>query len=560
MMLTSPSNMAIHEYIISEAGDTILEFAKAASEGHPIMRFRVSSQFLLADTSSVFFHVLSQLENPPSTLSHELPPPPSRHTCEDGTKVNLYRMPQMEFNKHKALTILLHAAHLRHAKVPKEISFQTFVSIAEVCLRYRLTSPLELQVEYRWLPQWLDEISVDNPDGMLLISYAFGLRTIFRRVTKTVIMNSIDDAEIDSKDFWPQMVREKIKNTRAVKFAQVYECCTKAIGEYLGPRPIDTAQQSKSFGGLALTKVPRCPRGSSVCDATNLGWLVLLYNELRILPSIMRPGGGHDSLDIPRRSLQDLLNSLRYLPSVPQGHSGVCDAVFVFRSAVNDISNSISGLTFYEVTGIHGWALSKHRAQRGKEDISDEMREIRSLTHQKQRSEKVVLIDERIDLRILSFIDNYNDLHSAAMVNKTFYRVYKSNELQLLKHIISAGRFKIKPRSNSGSAEIGVIEGDGSWTHSVASDTPSSNSPYVLQDIESHIATLTLGSISDNAREQNHIQDSEATGSATYTEQRINQNEKFLFSDMFLIENKAMVADENKHLGEEQAREFHLGI
>ncbi|KAH8803250.1 hypothetical protein F5884DRAFT_502023 [Xylogone sp. PMI_703] len=554
-MFAASLNMAIHEYIISNGGDTILEFAKAASEGHPIMRFRVSSHFLLADTSSVFYYALSQLENPPASLANELPPPPSRHICEDGTEVNLYKMPQMEFNKNKSLTILLHAAHLRNAKVPEEISFQTFVDIAEVCLRYRLPSPLELQVEYEWLPQWLSEVSVDNPDGMVLISYAFGMRTIFGRVTKTVILNAVDDAEIDSKTSWPQAVREKIKDARAVKFAQVYECCMKAIEEYLGPRPIDTSQQSASFGGLTLTKVPRCPRGSSVCDATNLGWLILLYNELRLLPNIMMPGRGHDPLDTPRRSLKDLINCLRYLPSVPQGHSGICDSVFIFRSAINDISNSISGLTLYELRGLHGWPLSKHRARRDEEGMPDQIREIWSPLLQKRDSEKVALADERIALRVLSFVNTYNDLYSAAMINKIFYRVYKSHELQLLKRIISGGRFKIESRLSSSTIMGPTAEMEDSWTSSAASNTPLSNATSVLQDIESHIATLRLDSIGTDTRG-----DDSRLGRNTEEGPQPNRNEKFLFSEMFHIENKAIVLDEDKYLEAEHARAFNLAV
>lgn len=145
-------NTPIREYIIAKAGDTILEFANAAAEMHPMLRFRVSSH-LLAEASPYFAQILTQGgENSLESIT-DIPPPPSPYTCKDGTDVKVYRMPQIELNDHESLTILLHAAHMHNQKVPREIDFPVFVSIAEVCLRYRCTSPLELQVEYQWLPR-----------------------------------------------------------------------------------------------------------------------------------------------------------------------------------------------------------------------------------------------------------------------------------------------------------------------------------------------------------------------------------------------------------------------
>lgn len=555
--MTATSHAPIHEYIISDAGDTILEFAKAASEGYPVIRFRVSSQFLLADTSSVFFYALSRLDNPPLSLANDLPPPPSRHTCEDGTKVNLYRMPQVEYNNHKALTILLHATHLRNSKVPEDISFQTFVSIAEVCLRYRLTTPLELHVEYRWLPQWLDKVGADDPEGMLLISYAFGLRRIFSRVTKTVIMNSITDEQIEDKIIWPQLIREKIKEARAVKFAQVYECCARAIQDYLGPRPTETSQLPRSFGGVALTNVPRCPRGSSVCDATNLGWLMLLYNELRILPRLVGHGGTFGSSDASRHNLRDLLDSLRRFPSVPQGHSGVCDSVFVFRSAVNDISNSIKGLQLYEMRRLYGWPLLKRTPRTGDEDGYNEVHEIWGSKSQKMSPETVALSNERINLRILSHMDSYDDLHTAAILNKTFYLAYKNNELKLLKNVIFAGKTKGKPGFDATLRRAEVNGTEASPANPITKISPFPGATDLVHDIESHIATLTLGTTRDA---QVHAYDNDSTGLEILSNDRIDRNEKFLYNEIFCTQSKEKGAEGHKHLEEEYAREFHLRV
>ena len=157
--------------------------------------------------------------------------PPSRHTCKDGMEVRVYRMPQIELNNDEALTILLHAAHMHNQKVPKEIPFPVFVSIADVCLRYRCPSLLDLQVEYQWLPQWMHMTGEDSPDGLLLISYVFGLRRIFARISKSAILNAVDDVQIQSKELWAQTVREKINAIMLAKVAQIHDCCTKAMEE-----------------------------------------------------------------------------------------------------------------------------------------------------------------------------------------------------------------------------------------------------------------------------------------------------------------------------------------
>ena len=40
---------------------------------------------------------------------------------------------------------------------------------------------------------------------------------------------------------------------------------------------------------------------------------------------------------------------------------GPCDYASAFRSATNDVFNSVPGLTLFEVAGRHGWALSRHK-------------------------------------------------------------------------------------------------------------------------------------------------------------------------------------------------------
>lgn len=437
----------VQEIVIAKTGDTILEFATKVSEVQPMLRFRVSSH-LLAESSRLFAQMLSPREGgiePPNNMIGHLPKmPPSKYKCKDGTEVKLYRMPQIEPNKHNALTILLHAAHIHHSKVPREIELPVFVSIAEVCLKYQCTSPLELQVEYRWLPQWIHMIADPNPDGLLLISYTFGTRKIFTRMTKTAIMNATSDAEIQSKEIWPQVVRDRIKAIRAAKFAQIYQCCTNAIEEYFRP-PSDTMSRKTSVGSLRLSTTPRCPKGDHACDAANLGWLMLVFNELRVLPSIMKSAGLHNLPSPPDRSLKELLDCFRLVPSAPtsQVHSGVCDYAPAFRNAIEDIYNSMSGLNFRDVTGRNGWALSKDAGSSDESD-NDEDTSTFELEAPSQPPRSLngfgSASSEAVSLRILSHIDNIDDLSAAAMINHTFYDAYKRNEAFLLRHVMKADR------------------------------------------------------------------------------------------------------------------------
>lgn len=364
LQVDNPNSNA-REYVISKNGDTILEFGNKGPEGYPILQFRVSSHHL-AESSPFFSEMLFPKESVYSkgpSLERRLPTPPARHVSKDGIEVKVYRMPQIELNKHEALTIVLHAAHGHNVKVPRNIELPVFVSVAEVCLKYQCTSPLELHVEHRWLPPLLAKAGEDSPDGLLLIGYAFGHRELFSRASKSAILDSLDDEEIDEKELWPQIVKDKIKTIRAAKLAQIHECCRTALQDYFKP-PTDSigSVRKSSVGSLELTARPRCPKGSHLCDATNLGWLMLVYNELHVLPTLMDKVGFPGLPQPPRRSLKGLVNSLRLMPSAPQVnevHAGVCDYAPAFRSQIDDIYNSIAGLTLHDITGRWGWALSK---------------------------------------------------------------------------------------------------------------------------------------------------------------------------------------------------------
>lgn len=444
----------IEEIGIAPRGDTILQFANKAdgkvSEEFPVLRFRVSSH-MLAEASPIFSRIFNNDPALLATLDEEasltLPPPPSPFVCKDGTEVKLFRMPQLELNVNNSLEILLHAAHMHNDEIPREIEFETFVAIAEVCMEYQCTSPLELSVEYQWLPQWLHKASEDMPDGFLLISYVFGLRRLFTRMTKTAILNIADEKEIESKA-WPQGIKDKVKAVRAAKVNQVYACCKSLVEEYLRcPSPSTPVPDNL---GLVPTAKPRCVKGSHACDAASLGWLLMLFNELHVLPQISHPAVVLHRPPPPRRSLGQLVDCLRLMASPPQIHDGLCDFVPTFRSAINDVYNSVSGLTLFDVAGKHGWALSKNK----------------SLLPQAVFRLGAPLVDpdvtrrttEDVALMIMKQLDNLEDVYSAALVNRSFYDAFKRNELVLLRVLLgktkNPERWTINGASNKQEARI----------------------------------------------------------------------------------------------------------
>lgn len=452
----------------------MMEFVNNTPEAlgnEPVLRFRVSSQ-ALAETSPIFARMFSG--HPASKLVHEdeditahLPASPSIYNCKDGSKVRLYRMPQYELNREDSLTILLHAGHGHNEVVPHEVTYERFVAIAECCIRYRCTAPLEAVVEHSWLPHWMHKGATDLPDGLLVISYAFGLRQLFTRMSRSAILSIVDEKDLYGKP-WPSRLRDKVWAVRSAKLAQVYAHCTNTIQEYirqpaggavLGSAEAETALlggRNKNGPGnfspsappknaVALTSASRCPKGSHSCDAANLGWLMLMLNELGLLPQLMRP----DALThlpeayTPSRSLAQTLDALRRVPSPPEPihRGGVCDPGPAFRSALNDIFDSVTGLTLYDVSGkSHGWALSKPWMDEPQRPPGLELMDAHDHNHSVMKE-----FPDKIRHLILAEIDDLADLRAAALMSQAFYNTYKAHEMRFMQNILRSDRTRPGP-------------------------------------------------------------------------------------------------------------------
>ncbi|KYK58117.1 hypothetical protein DCS_05130 [Drechmeria coniospora] len=444
-------NREVEEFAISQRGDAILEFANLSRTcpEAKVLRFRVTS-YALAATSPLFARMFTDhgvhLDvHEDEDISGQLPPPPTQYVCQDGTEARLYRMPQFELNHLGAMETLMHAAHLHIDMVPRDVAFDQLVAIAECCMRYKSTSPLELHVEHFWLPQWVQEGAADMPDALLIISYAFGSRQLFTRLSKSAILNLVDDEDLQSKP-WPTKIKEKIWAVRSAKVDQLYASCAETIQEYIRPPACDLEENETrpiSAAPMQLTWPSRCPKGSHSCDATNLGWMMLIYNEMNLLPQIMRPTVlGHLPQSPPPRprSLAQMIAVLDRMPSPasPTNHGGVCDPSAAFRTVVTDIYKSVTGLTLHDISGkSHGWALSKHLV--AEPEVFSGMGLERVVTGKDGAHTVPARFPDSVRLRVLSELDQIDDLHAAALMSHDFYETFRRHELSLLRRFLRAG-------------------------------------------------------------------------------------------------------------------------
>jgi len=579
-------NVSIREYDIAANGDTILEFANSVSETHPVLRFRVLSH-LLIEASPFFARILSPSHsdsNSPLEILEGSPPPPLKQVCRDGIEVKVYRMPQLELNKWEALTTLLHAAHMHTDHIPRQVKFYEFISIAEVCLRYQCTAPLEMAVEYRWLPQWIHKANDDTPDGMVLITYVFGLRRLFHRTSKSAILNLTSDKELERNELWPREVKDKIGAVREAKLAQIYASCANLMKEYIGIGVTPHLQAADRDAEGALNSTPKCPKGLHQCDAANLGWLMLVYNELGILPVVMDTANGRYPFIKAGWSISALVHNLRRMPSPPQLHSGICDYAPAFRSAINDIYNSISGLTLRDVTGIDGWALSKRHDLRNRFS-DDTLREVFELPAPMEPKEPdpVGAADDAISLRIMSYIVDLQDLHAAAMINKSFYSAFKKNELTLMRNLVKAGKRKATSSASMLLNGVGTYQGEASFPLVDGHASPvRPDSTFQIRKPQ-HVPTIEMSDddlyettppvstpkpiteLSISATEVHEIlypNDGTTNGNVPVMHKKENfdqeTNAKFLSSDVVHVD-KSLVIESRKHLRDEHDRNLRMG-
>ncbi|KAI9867731.1 MAG: hypothetical protein M1813_008531 [Trichoglossum hirsutum] len=352
----------IYESRIDSEGDIILDFA-SGDINYSRLQYQVSSH-MLSKASPLFAQALkiapSRMPGPfiPKGMEGQLPVvPPVRVPAKSAT---LIFMPQKEYSIG-ALGIVLCAAHMRNDKVPRSISFRELVEVARVCQQYQCIDPVSLFVELLWLPQWQEWIGHPGYGDFLLISYVFGHARIFETASKRVILQLRGDQDVMEDKMLPLHVRERLRQVRAAILARILDCCRKTMRQYLPPPPppepnrLDgadwSANSNRWVAASSLESELHCPKMNRQCDANNLGWLMLIFNELGILGSVMNSNLNLAQGTWYTGSLGGLIAKLCAVPSAVKVHDGDCDYAPAFRSKICEIFNTIKGLDLSEVNG-----------------------------------------------------------------------------------------------------------------------------------------------------------------------------------------------------------------
>ena len=358
-MRTGPDRtLHAEDCVISPVGDVVMVFG-----ANPQVQFQVSSQ-ALSSVSPLFSYALHpytandrfQRGPPPPDLVDELPK--TAPTVVSSSLPPIVRMPQEEMNEMGALSTLLYAAHARHDKVPRTIEFQEFVAIAAVCHKYRCTAPVEIFVECFWLPQWKDQVGQKGFEDFLFISYVFGLERIFELTSKAYILSGpFEEHRL------PEHVCRRLNQARAFHLAKVVERCNWALSSYL-PLSIPLAERNavkrrstashteENVNGSRISwqliSPTRCPHGSHACDAANLGWLMMVLNEVGVPHAYSNQSRG-SWVSWQGLTLKQVFAKLCAAPSADDVHEGGCNYATAFRNDMCDLFNGIRALNVREV-------------------------------------------------------------------------------------------------------------------------------------------------------------------------------------------------------------------
>jgi len=268
--------------------------------------------------------------------------------------------------------------------------------------------------------------------------------------------------------------------------------------------------------------------------------------------------------------------------SAPQVHSGVCDYAPAFRSAINDIYNSVAGLTLYDVSGRNGWALSKHAGptEDRNDNVARDLIELEApLEYVKETERALALSNEEISLIILSHLDNMDDLNAAAMIDKSFYHAYKRNEASLLKNIMKAERKRTMSQASPdpvvareifrptvtppGRSEIPmprVTAEPKPIATDESRDPPNQKGEASMTNVNEKTPSLSPKDFEDAPMSDEEAlrilwpNDDPNPGLATLQAslRALERNEKCLLGDVTHVEDKAIMVSDDKHLRDDK--------
>lgn len=198
-----------------------------------------------------------------------------------------------------------------------------------------------------------------------------------------------------------------------------------------------------------------------------------------------------------------------------------------------------------------------------------------------QQATPTMSSNDAICLRILSHLDDEDDLAAAAMIDKGFYGAYKSNEAALLKNVMKAVRRRTMSMVTPEIASArDALRGDiasasplnlstsqnGEASKYLRSDNIMSTPPVDLYDASPPYSPLSENEPPMSAEEAHKIlwPESAITGHVEPDIRShgppVERNEKYLMGDVAHIEDKARIQEDTKHLRDEKDAALGLGI
>lgn len=101
----------------------------------------------------------------------------------------------------KALLLILRIIHLQFREVPEEIRFNDLLNVAVLCDKYDMAEIVNPWIP-RWMGQWESSATDVGREGWLFISWTFGMRRMYEKVAKNLVLNLAigDDGQTPDND------------------------------------------------------------------------------------------------------------------------------------------------------------------------------------------------------------------------------------------------------------------------------------------------------------------------------------------------------------------------
>lgn len=111
---------------------------------------------------------------------------------DDKTKLNLSKDDNIKIDFSEddgaALLLLLNAAHLKHASIPKALAYKDLINVAILCDQYQCVQLVRPWLE-GWLKDELTEAVKPGREGWLFIAWVFGREEVFEILASKLVLS-----------------------------------------------------------------------------------------------------------------------------------------------------------------------------------------------------------------------------------------------------------------------------------------------------------------------------------------------------------------------------------